>query len=150
MFGISMREKLEKRIICACIDCKNIYKKSIASNLDELNKLAEKPEWDVLWASIRREYLDHAMVRAFESCCADNPKLNSRIDRIMLSPSICGYEISLVNGVLAGSVFAILWYAIKNTVAPPDVCVKLNHIHNDIMTETLIELDNELGIKSVD
>ena len=59
---------------------------------------------------------------------------------------MCGYDIDLFDGILAGSVFAILWFAIKNTEAPPDVCVKLNHMHNDIMTEVLIEINNELDV----
>lgn len=141
MFGLSIREILENTIINACINCKNIYKMAIANNAEALNCAETEEESAAIAMAARKEYLDAVWYNVLSKIKADNPSIHSKIQHIIMSPSTCGYEEL---GTMAGSLFAICFFAYKGKVAPEEVCIKLNHMQDEIMYRVLVELENEL------
>ena len=80
-----------------------------------------------------------------ETFDVSSPAIAVRIQLALASPALCGYEdIDISNGIMAGSLYAICFYAIKNKVAEPRDCVRLNHLQHEIMNDALSEQDNEL------
>ena len=142
MFGLSTKEVLSKAIINACYNCKNTYKSAILENMDKLN-VSDEESADALLTSIRREYLNEVADSVINTFRVSSHNISSRIQLVFMSPQVCGYDIKFENGIMAGSVFAICYYAIKNKIAPANVCVRLNHIQNDIMDEVLHEIEKE-------
>lgn len=142
MFGLSTKEVLSKAIINACYNCKITYESSILENIDKLNVCDEESAVALLM-SIRHEYLNEVADSIINIFRVGSPNIASRIQLVFMSPQMCGYDINFENGIVAGSVFAICYYAIKNKVAPANVCVRLNHIQNDIMDEVLQEIEKE-------
>jgi hypothetical protein len=145
MFGLSMREVLINAIINASINCKHIYKDAIIRNIATLNDAENESDVSTTMLSIRKEYLDAVWNSVISTFKVSSPTAFSKIQFIITSPSICGYkDIHLENGAMAGSLFAICYYALKNKVAPSKDCIKLNHFQNDIMNQVLLEVDKEL------
>lgn len=145
MFGLSTREMLTKAIINASINCKDIYKNAIISNIEALENTENEDDISILMLSIRKEYLDAVWDAVVSTFRVSAPTVFSKIQFIITSPSICGYkDINFDNGVMAGGLFAICYYALKNRVAPQKECVKLNHMQSDIMNRILFEIDAEL------
>lgn len=145
MFGLSMREMLSKSIINASENCISIYKESILNNLKALDELNNEEDVSILLASIRKKYLDAVTNSVISSFQISSPTVFSKIQLLLMSPAACGYEgISIDNGIMAGSLFAICYYALKNKVASPAECIKLNHIQNSILDKALMEIDSEL------
>ena len=140
MFGLSTKEVLAKAIINTCLNCKETYKAAIIKNMDVLNDCDEERASDLLM-SIRREYLNEVADSVINTFRVSSPKISSRVQLVFMSPQVCGYDIKFENGIMAGSVFAICYYAIKNKVAPASWCVRLNHIQNGIMDEVLQEIE---------
>ena len=116
MFGLSTKEVLSKAIINACYNCKNTYKSSILENIDKLNVCVEEST-DALLTSIRRIYLNEVADSVINTFRVSSPNISSRIQLVFRSPQVCGYDIKFEKGIMAGSVFAICYYAIKNKVA---------------------------------
>ena len=145
MFGLSIREMLSKSIINASENCISIYKESILNNLKALDELNNEEDVSILLASIRKKYLDAVTNSVISSFQISSPTVFSKIQLLLMSPAACGYEdISIDNGIMAGSLFAICYYALKNKVASPSECIKLNHIQNSILDKVLMEIDSEL------
>ncbi len=145
MFGLSIREVLTNAIINASNNCKHIYKNAIMNNFEAINNAETEEYVSALLLSIRKEYLDAVCDSVISTFKVSSPTVFSKIQFIMTYPSICGYEnIDLENGAMAGSLFAICYYALKNKVAPHKECIKLNHIQNEIMNQVLLEVDKEL------
>ena len=145
MFGLSTKEVLSKAIINACYNCKNTYTRAIMDNIEDLNTATDEESAEKIFVAVRREYLDDVANKVINTFQVSSPNVFARIQLSLMSPSMCGYDdINMDNGIMAGSVFAICFHAIKNRIAPPDLCVKLNHIQNDIMDEVLREIDSEL------
>ncbi|MBQ2614411.1 MAG: hypothetical protein IJB80_03660 [Clostridia bacterium] len=142
MFGLSTKEVLTKAIINACHNCKTTYKSTILENMDKLNDCDEESANGLL-TSIRREYLNEVADSVINTFRVSSPNISSRIQLVFMSPQVCGYDIKFDNGIMAGSVFAICYYAIKNKIAPANICIRLNHIQNDIMDEVLQEIESK-------
>ncbi|MBQ2614407.1 MAG: hypothetical protein IJB80_03640 [Clostridia bacterium] len=140
MFGLSTKEVLSKAIINACYNCKKTYKSAIIENIDKLNNCDEESADDLL-TSIRREYLNEVADSVINTFRVSSTAISSRIQLAFMSPQVCGYDIKFENGIMAGSVFAICYYAIKNKIAPANLCIRLNHIQNDIIDEVLQEIE---------
>jgi hypothetical protein len=144
MFGLSTKEVLSKAILNASKNKVGIYKQRIMSNIDVLNGDEEAATEEVL-ISVRREYLDEVANSVISTFDVSSPAIAARIQLALMSPALCGYEdIDISNGIMAGSLYAICYYAIKNKVAEPRDCVRLNHLQHDIMNTALAELDSEL------
>ena len=144
MFGLSTKEVLSKAILNASKNKAGIYKQGIMANIDVLNGNEEAAKEEVI-ISVRREYLDEVANSVIETFDVSSPTIAARIQLALASPALCGYEdIDISNGIMAGSLYAICFYAIKNKVAEPGDCVRLNHLQYDIMNMALAELDSGL------
>ncbi len=144
MFGLSMREVLTTAIVNACINCKDVYKDAIIKNMEALNKAKTDEDTYRLTLFIRKEYLDAVWNTVVSSFSISAPTVFSRIQFISTTPSICGYgDITMDNGIMAGGLYAICYYALKNKKAASKDCIKLNHLQTDIMNQVLFEIENE-------
>lgn len=144
MFGLSIKEMLYKVIVNACYNCKKIYKDSILERLDELSS-SDDESLERINMEIRQKYLNAVKNSVVEHFRLSTPAIYARINLALLSPALCGYEdINPENGMMAGSVYAICYYGINDRVAPAKLCIKLNHIQNDIMDEVLQEIADEI------
>ena len=143
MFGLSTKEILFKSIVNACRNCENTYKNSIVENLDDL-KNADNETSNKIALDARRKYLDDVSNKVTDSFRLSSPAIFARIQLGLLSPSMCGIEgLNSENGLMAGSLFAVCYFAIKNSIAPGKICIRLNHIQNDIMEQVLHEVAEE-------
>ena len=105
MFGLSTREILEKAIINASINCKNVYKSAIMNNIETLNNAEKEDDISSLLLSMRKEYLDAVVDSVISSFQISAPTVFSKIQLIMTSPSICGYEdINFENGAFTATI----------------------------------------------
>ena len=144
MFGLSTKEVLTKVIRNACQNKKQVYKNAIMRNWADLNSADENQREQLLF-DIQKEYLDAVVEAVFASYQVSSPMIYERMFMVLLSPSMCGYEeINPDNGMMAGSLYAICYYALKNKYASPNDCIRLNHIQNEIMNQALHELQNEI------
>ena len=144
MFGISTKEVLSNAILNASKNKIEIYQRGIIANIDALNGDVEAEKEEAI-ISVRREYLDVVANSVINTFDVSSPTIAARIQLALMSPALCGYEdIDISNGIMAGSLYAICFYAIKNKVAEPRDCVRLNHLQHEIMNDALSEQDNEL------
>ena len=144
MFGLSTKEVLAKAIVHACYNCRNTLKRALMDNTENLDNAEDEESVDKILVAARREYLDEVLCTVIDTFRLSSPVIHEKLLLSLRCPSMCGYDINLDNGVLAGSVFAICFYAIKSRIAPPDICIKLNHIQDDIMVGVLREIESEL------
>lgn len=144
MFGLSTREMLKKVILNLSRNNLDIYKSGIKKNIEKLNCGTETEVNEILF-EVRKEYLDSVMDSVISSFRAGSPQVADKMFMLLLSPKMCGYDIDLDSGVMAGSVYAISYYAIKNKKARAKDCVRLNHLQNDIINEMLKQLDSEMS-----
>lgn len=143
MFGLSTKGVLSNAIINASKNKIDVYKQRIKSNLAVLNEDEEADE--AVFTSIIREYFDEVANSVIETFSISSPTIAARIRLALISPALCGYEdIDICDGIMAGSLYAICFFALKNKVAMPRDCVRLNHLQRDIMYMALAELGNEL------
>lgn len=144
MFGLSTKEVLGKSILNATQNCIPQYKESVRHLIAEMYKTGngDIDERDI--NRVRKEFLDEVADSVFNTFQISSPAVFQRIMMILMSPSICGYDINVDNGMIAGSVFAICYHAIKNKVAAPKDCIRLNHLQNDMMQRALIEIEAEM------
>ena len=60
------------------------------------------------------------------------------------SPEICGYsDIDIEEGLSAGAIFALCYYAITRETASPKDCIEMNHLQAELMDLGLDEIDKE-------
>ncbi|WMJ22208.1 hypothetical protein RBG61_09380 [Paludicola sp. MB14-C6] len=144
MFGLTFKETISNAIINASRNNIELYKSLIKSNIDKLTCSSEEETIKIL-TNIRREYLDNVSNEVINSFKISSPPIAMRINLALLSPSISGYEdINIDNGLMAGSLFAICYYGVKNAKAKPKDCIKLNHLQNDIIERALVEIDEKV------
>lgn len=145
MFGLSVRELLIKTITNACYNNIESYKSNIIANMGEI-ECKDGEELDSLLMSLRREYFDDVANSVINTFRVSSPAVFNKIQLSLMSPGICGYsDINIENGIGAGSVYAICFNAIKNKIAAPKDCIRLNHIQNNIMNEALNEISRQIN-----
>lgn len=146
MFGLSTKEILFKSIVNACRNCENTYKNSIIENLDGLKNADNGTSKKNAFVA-RRKYLDDVSNKVIDSFRLSSPTIFARIQLVLRSPSMCGLEgLNSENGFMAGSLFAVCYFAIKNNTAPSKICIRLNHIQNDIMEQVLHDVAEEYNL----
>lgn len=138
-----MKEVLFKTVSNACYNCKNTYKFSLLDRLEELNS-ADEETAEKINTEISRAYFNAVKNTVVDSFRLSSPAIYARIQLALRSPSMCGYDIDADAEMMAGSVFAICYFAIKNRVAPAKLCIKLNHIQGDVMQKVLYEIADEM------
>lgn len=116
MFGLSTKEILFKSIVNACRNCENTYKNSIIENLDGLKNADNGTSKKNAFVA-RRKYLDDVSNKVIDSFRLSSPTIFARIQLVLRSPSMCGLEgLNSENGFMAGSLFAVCYFAIKNNI----------------------------------
>ena len=93
---------------------------------------------------VRNEYLDNVANNAFDVFRVSSPMIYQRILLAIQTPLICGYDFedgSEISGMMAGKVYAIIFWAYHNKIAKPKDCVEINHKQNDIMQKALVKVD---------
>ncbi len=145
MFGLSTKKVLSNAILNACKNKLPDYKKIILDNIFLLEGRSEE-DCEQIFKLMRREYLDSVANSVVESFQISSPVIASKIQLVLLRPDMCGYEgIDLDNGLMAGELFAICFYAMKNSTAKPKDCIRLNHLQNDLMDRVLAEVNAEMS-----
>lgn len=118
------------------------YKEELKNIIKENNNDEEEISGDKL-EKIRIKYLKKVYADV-KDLYKNEKRLYDRIIEIEKNPSIIDYDGILDGGFLGGTIFAIIYFAKKGRFALPGECIFLNHKTNDIMMESLTELDNEL------
>ena len=119
-----------------------IYEEAVKTSLSTLTDIDNVDDNNII--TLRKKYLDAVWEDVIEFFTIRTPQNKDKIKRIIDNPKLCGYpDIDFKNGVLLGSIYAIIYYCYENKVADPQLCMKLNHIQNDMMGEVLVKLDNE-------
>ncbi len=140
MFGLSMREVLEKNIRNACINNKGVYKEQVIELLekysDDLDNIAEE---DFYLA--RMAYLNSVFDSITAGLRSADPSILVRVDMAALSPAVCGFDgLDISQGISAGATFAICYWALTGKEASIRTCQFLSHFQNAMMDEVLVEL----------
>ena len=144
MLGFFQTSILKNAILNASNNHIESYKNAIRRKFRESGKSQKEVDFKVV-SEIRNQYLYDVMWAVFDTFAISSPGIFARLKLALTCPSICGYDISLENGVLAGSVYAMCYWAIKNKSAKSKDCIELNHKHNAIMEQALKELDEEFS-----
>ncbi len=144
MFGLSIRKTLAQAIANACQNNRNVYKEAIKRNLSMLTDDSDEEQNELARVS-REEYLTKVFDDVVKAFNVSSPNIEQRVRLAIMNPEICGVpDRDIDNGVMAGTVYAICYWAIKNKTAKSGDCIALNHYQNDIMNEVLQELNTEL------
>ena len=145
MFGLSFKKNLAKAIVAACQNNRNVYKDAILQNIDVLTN-GDESEQTGVFSFVRNEYLTKVFDEVVNHIDASNTtNISNRVRLAIMSPDLCGLEDEQIdNGVMAGSVYAICYWAVTNKIAKTGDCVALNHYQNDIMTEVIKEIQATL------
>ena len=125
MFGLSTRETLSRAIANACQNNKDVYKNAVKKKLPALADAAN----------------DEEAIQAFN---ISDTTLSERLRLAILSPELCGLSGSDIdNGTMAGTVYAICYWVLKNKEAKSGDCIAMNHYQNNIMESVLKEIQSE-------
>lgn len=132
-------------VVNACHNCLGDFENRIRGFLKSNGKIDEE-----LYMKIRNSYLDDVT-----NCIAKSLNTTSReyclFMSILVNPSAAGYdEIDTNQSIMAGSAYALAYYAVFRKKAKPQICIQLNHMQNQIMESVLQKLDQEFiftGIK---
>lgn len=145
MFGFSKKEKLIKLIM----DCSeaNIdqYKADAREWMEKSRRgIYNEQERELLYREIRESYCLTVEEDVVAAISDEDETITEKIEKIIMDPPICGYNINLKEGsFMAGRVYAICYYAIKGQKADPDDCVELNNKQNDLMNRAMGEITEE-------
>ena len=141
MFGLSMRKKLAALILQRSKDCICQYTEDIKYFISQSNGYSDE-QMNAEFINIRRNYLDTVANTVFADLKNMSPNIYSRALAALSTPEICGYpDIDIDNGVAAGKIYAICYYAIMNKIAKPSDCISLNHAQHDIMDQALSKIN---------
>ena len=97
-------------------------------------------------------YIQHTsnIIWALEDLFEGDATIKERLDSIFDNPEKAHLDSEMLDRGFyhMGFIYAMFWYAITGTVANPNTCVSLNHLHAEEIEKTLHELDRELSRKS--
>ena len=137
MFGLSTKEVLTSAILNTSKSSIEILKQGIKNNAAVLSSGCEA-ETKKIMTAIRREYLNDVSSTVITTIGAVSQAIRSRALMAMTSPALCGYEeIEIENGIVAGELYAICYFAMKNKVAEPKDCMELTQIQAELMEGAL-------------
>lgn len=144
MFGLSIEKALSKGILNSSKQHIGQYKQDIMSIFSS-HKDIQQDGVQTLLQDARIKYLESVTNSVTEVISLKSQQNAFRLLLALSSPSLCGYEeIDIDKGLLAGSLYAICYYAVKDKIAAPEDCVRLNHLQNDIMNQALHEVAQQL------
>lgn len=146
MFGLSTKEKLYNLILNTSQNHIGEYISAVKDICDQGDALSET-QMESECQKARRNYLDGVSNDVFHFFNTASPKTFLKLQVLFVSPSKCGFDdefFDLDNGLTAGAVYALCYYAMKDKSAKPYDCSKLSHLQNDIMQQALLELSENM------
>lgn len=142
MISILIKRKLKDVILSAVINNSDKYKKKVKELLYD-NCVCGDNYVHEICETIRREYLDDCANEVFNIIREISPDVAFKIQLVLTSPKMCGYDICIENGFLAGTTFALCYYILTGKKASSRDCIILNHWHSKVMDEALLEIENK-------
>ena len=145
MFGLSIKDQLFNLIIAASEKALVGFENDIEAFYLDYNDLENEEDIIVEYQKVLRRYLD-AVSNDVISIIHDGPSsISARLSVTLYVPSRCGYpDIDFRNGLRAGSLYALCFYAHKNKPANPKDCIFLNHYQNNLIDSVLVKLDAKI------
>jgi len=139
MFGLTMRERLLKAICQVCIRNAEIYKFEVSKTL---GKYGNNCPPDEEMESVTKKYFHSVRNDVFQAISQGSPSISYRIKLACKCPALCGYPDDEDELYMAGYVYAICFWAIKDKEASPSDCIAMNHIQAKIIDDTLHTIDD--------
>lgn len=137
MFGLSTKEVLTSAILNTSKNSIEIFKQGVNNNADVLSS-GREDEIKRVMTAIRREYLNDVSSMVITTIGAASQAIRSRAMMAMRSPALCGYEdMKIENGIVAGELYAICYFAMKNKAAELKDCIALTNIQAELMDGAL-------------
>lgn len=140
MLGLSIRERLIKTVQNASVNAIPSYKAAIINAIRKDKNISEEIVQRIAFEYHRR--ILNATLSVFET---SSPNIHTRFSLAIASPLLCGYEIEPNQPHMAGSIYAMAYWAMTNKTAKPKDFTALNHWQADIMDKVLCEIDTELS-----
>lgn len=140
MFGLTARERLIKTIQNASVNSILSYKNSIIEIVQEGEAFDDDATQEAL-ADYHRGVLE-AVSAVFD---ASSPNIHARFSLVTTSPGLCGHEIEPGRPHMAGSVYAMAYWAMTNKSAKIKDVMFLNHWQASIIDGALYEVDKKLS-----
>ncbi len=151
LYSTRERNDLLDQIMCSCRENIYVYKDELVGYIKSLSSPdAVDEDSDLIAAKARKLYFDSV----FKDVCSKYSNLqwfDSRINYIIQHPSKIGFDnfkpsYFKENGISAGFTYAMVCYALSKSFTLYDSkrCSPLNHFQNDLMTDMLKEIDEEL------
>ena len=153
MFGFSKEEVLAKAIKNACSNKLNTYEHEIQQILRryQMRPKMSESELSHLTLQARRNYLNAVCDSIWSSFSVSNPNTHARFKLALMSPQMTGLpeEINVdylnTNGISAGVVFALAFFALTNKQINSPKLFRtmsiLSHYQNDLMESVLTKFD---------
>ncbi len=137
MFGLTIKEQLLKEVVSAVTDHILSYRENVTISLNRLQEM-DDAEFRIAMVKIRKEYLDSVKNSVLVFLKKKKPSKYNKVCEYLLVPSKCGFEDCDVNGgIMAGTLYAICYYAMKGYHAEVSGCVALNHFQTALMNEII-------------
>ena len=138
MFGLSKKEILANAIINASKNNINIYKQAIKDNYKEVLDCNDEEKMNEFIIKTRKLYLDKVYNDVITGMNIASPTVVSKIKFLSMN-------MDAENGMMAGKLFSVCYRALTGKEADSNECIRLNHVQNDMMTEVMKELDDEIS-----
>jgi hypothetical protein len=140
MFGLTTRENLIKIVQNASINAIDSYKNSIIDIAQKSDDASDDDALEVLFEYHRKVLLT---VKSVFDASPSNTCI--RFSLAITSPGICGYEKQFGQPHMAGSVYAMAYWAMTNKSAKIKDVMFLNHWQASIIDGALYEVDKKLS-----
>lgn len=147
MFGLSIKERLINLIEVTCTQQIGEYKEYYINCIDDL-KAAGDDETTIrrIATEGQRVYFNAVSGEMMDKLNEKLPTAAAKFSLCMLNPSICGYDISIDNGISVGMLYAMWYYSITGRIARGVDCSKFNHFEKELMQNVLRQIGSELGV----
>ncbi len=145
LFGFSKKQKLIKLITRCSEENIDQYKADAREWMEKSRKgIYNEQEKELMYRELRENYCLSVEENVVMAISEEDESLTEKIEKIIMEPHLSGYNINLNEGsFMAGRVYAICYFAIKEQKADPDDCVRLNNMQNDLMNRAMGEITEE-------
>lgn len=140
MFGLSTKEVLFKAILNASRNSRSLLLDLYAPNAEAISDAIRAGDTDTvekLYLPIFQAYHDDVANSIFNKYQASAPIIFQKIMMCLLSPSVCGHDFDIDNGITASSIYAICYWATKTKVAPAKDCIEIQKLQTEISKKAI-------------
>ena len=136
MFGLSTREMLHRVIMNISESCVHELEEDLLYHKDAIERSSEEDQEKIL-TGIQTRYFDDVANGVISSIKANSPVAYQRLRLAMQAPLMCGYDIDTSKWLMAGSLYALCFFAYKNKTADPKDCIAMNHEQNNLIVSAI-------------